>query len=156
MILAVLLAAGCSNDSAGVGSSPPDIKIEPLNSPGQITTLSSKLKSSKYILLDFWATWCSPCREAMPEIQALWEKYRGQGFEVLSISNEDRAAVEAFHRDMPTSYDIYLDPDSAASKTFQVENLPTFFLIKDGKIAWKLVGYAPGMLAQGIEPELKP
>jgi peroxiredoxin len=64
----------------------------------------------KVVLVNFWATWCPPCRKEMPDLQALYDKYRHQGFLVLSISDEDAAKVQPFIRERNITYPVLLDP----------------------------------------------
>lgn len=78
----------------------------------------------KVVLVNFWATWCPPCRKEMPDLEALYNKYKDQGFVVLSISDEDAAKVAPFIAENKISYPVLLDPGSKVHELFIVEGIP--------------------------------
>lgn len=96
----------------------------------------------KVILLNFWATWCRPCKEEMPAFEKLYVKYKDRGFVVLAVSiNRSKASIEDFLEDMDLSYPILMDDDSKVLKLYKVYSIPTTFLIdKTGFIVKKYHG----------------
>ena len=89
----------------------------------------------KVVLVNFWATWCPPCRKEMPDLQALYDKYKDQGLIVLSISDEDAAKVTPFIAERKISYPVLLDPGRKVNQAFVVEGIPkTFVYNRDGKL----------------------
>ena len=89
----------------------------------------------KVVLVNFWATWCPPCRKEMPDLQALYDKYKDQGFIVLSISDEEAAKVAPFIAERKISYPIVLDPGRRANEAFAVEGIPKSFVYdRQGKL----------------------
>jgi peroxiredoxin len=89
----------------------------------------------KIVLLNFWATWCPPCRKEMPDLQALYEKYKDQGFLVLSISDEEAAKVVPFISERKISYPVLLDPGRKVNDAFQVMGIPKSFVYdREGKL----------------------
>jgi peroxiredoxin len=89
----------------------------------------------KVVLVNFWATWCSPCRKEMPDLQALYEKYKDQGFAVLAISDEEAAKVTLFLAERKISYPVLLDPGRKVHELYQVEGIPKSFVYdRDGKL----------------------
>lgn len=89
----------------------------------------------KVVLVNFWATWCPPCRKEMPDLQALYDKYKDQGFVVLSISDEEMAKVSPFISDRKITYPVLLDPGRKVNDTFVVEGIPKSFVYdRDGKM----------------------
>jgi len=108
----------------------------------------------KVVLVNFWATWCPPCRKEMPDLQALYEKYKDQGFVVLSISDEDSAKVAPFIAEKKISYPVLLDPASKVHAAFFVEGIPKSFVYnRDGKLVAQSIDMRTrsqfqGMLAQ--------
>jgi thiol-disulfide isomerase/thioredoxin len=97
----------------------------------------------RYVLLDFWAVACGPCRDSMPALEAIHRDYRDQGLVILGIDvGEERPTVEIFLNKTPASYPIVLDTSSDVAKLFHVLVVPTFMLIDpDGKIVDGQVGF---------------
>ena len=97
----------------------------------------------KIVLLNFWATWCMPCRAEMPGMETLWQKYKEQGLVVAAVSVDEgsRGRIETFSKLFDLSFPILLDPESKVSDLYKVSNMPTSFLIdRNGKIISRIVG----------------
>lgn len=89
----------------------------------------------KVVLVNFWATWCPPCRKEMPDLQALYDKYKDQGFLVLSISDEGTANVMPFIKERNISYPVLLDPGRKVTELYQVDGIPKSFVYdREGKL----------------------
>jgi peroxiredoxin len=89
----------------------------------------------KVVLVNFWATWCPPCRKEMPDLQALYDKYKDQGFVVLSISDEDAAKVTPFIEERKISYPVLLDAGRKVAAIYEVEGIPKSFVYdREGKL----------------------
>lgn len=82
----------------------------------------------KVVLLNFWATWCPPCRKEMPDLEALYRKFKDQGFVVLAISDEDAAKVNPFLTERDITYPILLDPGRKVNEQFEIEGIPKSFV----------------------------
>jgi len=82
----------------------------------------------KVVLVNFWATWCPPCRKEMPDLQALYDKYKDQGLVVLAISDEEAAKVTPFISERKISYPVMLDPGRKVNDLYQVEGIPKSFV----------------------------
>lgn len=82
----------------------------------------------KVVLVNFWATWCPPCRKEMPDLQALFDKYKGKGLIVISISDEEAAKVKPFVEAQHITYPVMLDPGRKVHELFQVEGIPKSFV----------------------------
>ena len=101
-------------------------------------TISLESYKGKVVLLDFWATWCEPCVEELPTIEANYNKYHAQGFEVIAISVDQEEALRAFLEkyDLPWPQILDAHEKNGIAKTYGVRAFPTSFLIdKDGNIA---------------------
>lgn len=89
----------------------------------------------KVVLVNFWATWCPPCRKEMPDLQALFDKYKDQGFVVLAISDEDAGKVMPFIAERKINYPVLLDPGRKVNEAFVVEGIPKSFVYdRSGKM----------------------
>jgi Peroxiredoxin len=89
----------------------------------------------KVVLVNFWATWCPPCRKEMPDLDALYQKFKDQDFVVLSISDEEAAKVSPFIAERKISYPVLLDPGRKVNEAFVVEGIPKSFVYdRDGKL----------------------
>ena len=100
---------------------------------------------SKVVLLNFWATWCPPCRKEMPDLEALYLRFKDQGFVVLAISDEDAAKVSPFLTERNITYPVLLDPGRKVNEEFQIEGIPKSFVYDRGG---KLVAQSIDMRTQ--------
>lgn len=96
----------------------------------------------KVVLVNFWATWCPPCREEMPSMQRLKEQMAGRPFVMLGVnSGEPPDELEEFLKMIKVDFTILLDTDSAVTRRWKVFGLPTSFLIdRQGKVRYSLTG----------------
>lgn len=88
----------------------------------------------KVVLLNFWATWCVPCRTEMPSLEALYQRYQDRGLEVLAVNLDmlSTAGVEAFVQEGGVTFRIALDPSWSTARNYRVVGLPTTYLIDRG------------------------
>ncbi len=98
----------------------------------------------RVVFVNFWATWCAPCKEEAPALQRLHERLAAEGFAVLAISidtSAERAEVERFRDEFALGFPILLDPEKAAYEAYQVYGVPETFLIDPaGRVAERFVG----------------
>lgn len=89
----------------------------------------------KVVLVNFWATWCPPCRKEMPDLESLYEKFGTQGLVILGISDETPAKVEPFVHERKVTFPVLLDPDRKVNEMFIVEGIPKSFVYdRQGKL----------------------
>ena len=97
----------------------------------------------KVVLVNIWATWCPPCRQEMPSMQRLYEKFKGENFEILAVSidSEGREAVAPFMRKMNLTFPALLDPGETIRHLYGITGVPESFIIdKKGIVVEKIIG----------------
>jgi peroxiredoxin len=123
-----------------VGQAAPDFALKTLE--GTVVRLSEL--RNKVVLINFWATWCAPCRLEMPAMQQMHAEYQSKGFEVLAINIESDADKEVrdFVKELRLMFPILLDPDMQNTQAYQAMGLPISFLVdRHGVIRSKTIGY---------------
>jgi peroxiredoxin len=120
------------------GGPPPTLALKDLD--GRLHQLSDY--RGKVILINFWATWCGPCRDEMPSIQSLKETLAGRPFAVLAVNlDEPESRVKKFLSQMKVDFTVLLDPERKAARAWDARILPASFVIgPDGRIRYSLVG----------------
>ncbi|HLJ14450.1 MAG TPA: TlpA disulfide reductase family protein [Bryobacteraceae bacterium] len=94
-----------------------------------------KEQRGKVVVLNFWATWCPPCRKEMPDLESLYQQFKSQGLVILAISDEDAAKVKPFLAERRISYPVLLDPGRMVNELFQIQGIPkTFVYDRSGKL----------------------
>jgi peroxiredoxin len=98
-------------------------------------TWSLRQLKGKVVLVNFWATWCPPCRKEMPDLNTLYQRFKDQGFVILAISDEEADKVKPFIAERNISYPVMLDPGRKVNELFQVEGIPKSFVYdREGKL----------------------
>lgn len=123
------------------GSLAPDFSL-PVQGGGPDVSLAAL--RGKIVFVNFWATWCAPCREEAPSLERLYEQLHPEGFEVLAISidNADASsAIDSFRRDLSLSFPIPLDPSKRVYDAYQVFGVPETFLVDpEGRVLEHFIG----------------
>ena len=104
--------------------------------------LSLSALKGKVVFLNFWATWCGPCRAEMPSMEVLYGRYKEKGLEIFAVNcGEEQEQVLAFMKNNGLSFPAALDSDGKVSKSYGIQAIPTSFIIdREGKIIVRLVG----------------
>jgi thiol-disulfide isomerase/thioredoxin len=127
---------------------------EPLSGPAPDFTLKSRDGKNvrlsdlrgQVVMLNFWASWCGPCRQEMPLLDELSKRYGRAGFTLLGVNVEqDTAAGEKYLQDTPVSFPILWDPTSKVSQLYNIDAMPSTVMIdRDGNMRYLHRGYKPG------------
>jgi len=141
VVLLSPLLSGCSRKEkpAIAGNKAPDLTLTDLS--GRNVKLSSF--RGKVVLLNFWATWCPPCRQEIPSMMLLNKTFAGKPFQMLAVSEDSggKEAVEAYFKESGNSLPAFLDIDQSAGKIYGLTGVPESFVIdKNGVILKKVVG----------------
>ena len=91
--------------------------------------------NGKVVLVNFWATWCPPCRKEMPDLDALYKRFKNQGLVILAVDDEDASKVKPFLTERPVTYPILLDPGRKVNDLFHIKGIPKSFVYdRKGKL----------------------
>lgn len=94
--------------------------------------------AGKPLIVEFWATWCPPCRASIPHLNEVYKKYQSKGLEIIGVTNEDRPTVSAFLKGVPINYHVAFDSSGKFSKPFGIKGIPhAMILDKTGKVVWE-------------------
>ncbi len=139
-ILSIMAFAFSSNaETTQKRQTAPDFTLTSLD--GQKITLSSF--KGKVVILDFWATWCPPCRAEIPGFVEIYNKYKDAGLVIIGIAMDSENKVRSFVKSNKVTYPVVLGNGQLANLYGGIEGIPTTFVIdKNGKIANMHVGYA--------------
>lgn len=98
------------------------------------------------VMLNFWASWCGPCRQEMPLMDELYSQYKDLGFTILAVNvDENREEAHRFLDKVPVNYPILYDPESSVSELYEVQAMPTTVMIdRNGNARYLHYGYQPG------------
>lgn len=132
--------------------------------PFDLATLDGQINlkelKGKVVYLDFWASWCTPCRKSFPWMNKMQTRYQDKGLEIIGVSlDSKRKHTEAFLKKIPAQFTIALDPKGEVADAYHVQVMPTSFLIgRDGQVLWDHKGFrdsAADKLEQAIAEALK-
>ena len=140
MVLCLTLALSQGALAASKGQTAPNFKLPGIKS-GNLMSLKSL--RGKVVYLDFWASWCGPCRQSLPLLNDLRKELKSKGFEVLAVNlDEDKADAKAFLKQFPVSYPVLLDPKGKVPQKYDLPGMPTSYLIdRKGKIRSVHIGF---------------
>lgn len=138
LVLAALLLTGCRGKSGPVPA--PDFALKDLK--GSVVRLSDL--RGKILVLDFWATWCEPCKQSIPVFESFSRKYPGKDVEVVGISEDAYAEdVVPFVKAHKMSYRVLLDPDNAVQESYRIYGLPSTVIVdRKGMIRESWAGFS--------------
>jgi len=139
LVVSAVLAAASSAAPAHPKSAPPFVL------PGRAGTVALDSLRGRVVLVDFWASWCTPCRSSFPWMQALHEKYSRRGLTIVAINlDKDRAAADAFLEENPATFTVAFDPKGKTAEAYRVEAMPSSYLIgPTGTVLHAHAGFDP-------------
>lgn len=127
----------------------PDFKLA--NRAGGETSLAAL--RGQVVMINFWASWCGPCRQEFPALDQIYSRYKPMGFALVAINVEsEKSDAERFLGQRPVSFPILFDPDNKVSGSYGVSAMPTTVLVdRQGRVRWQHRAYKPGDEAQYVE-----
>jgi len=154
-VVVLILYAFQPGTPVGAGQTAPDVLLRLIEGGEQKSLASYR---GDVIVLDFWATWCAPCRFTMPKLNEFYKRYKHQGVTVIGVAVDidDYNKVVQSAREMGITYPIAADTSGEAKQYYHIRNLPTLFVIdKDGVIVLRLEGYDPQNSEKQLEEAVK-
>jgi peroxiredoxin len=135
-----------SGSGAGAAVTPasgaPDFTLPSLDGPN----LRLQEQRGRVVMINFWATWCAPCRVEMPHLARLYEKYRVSGFTVLAVNiDEDPHKAASLARQLGMRFPVLLDTEKKVSRLYDLSTMPSSVLVdRDGRVRYITRGYRDG------------
>jgi len=137
-----LLVPGGAARARVAGRDAPDFTLPTLTGPN----LRLAEQKGRVVMLNFWASWCGPCRREMPELEKLYGRYRASGFQLLAISvDEDPANAAGASSRMGVHFPVLLDGQRKVSRQYELDTMPSTVIIdRDGRMRYRHQGYHEG------------
>jgi len=143
IVLALVAATPPAQAAATPQAAAPDFTLRSADGGN----LRLQEQRGQVVLVNFWASWCGPCRQEMPHLSRLYDKYRASGFTLLGVNIDDdpRQASQAAAR-LGLKFPVLLDADKAVSRLYDLGSMPATVLIdRDGRVRYLHRGYREGM-----------
>jgi thiol-disulfide isomerase/thioredoxin len=140
LLLALALPAGSKTTRAVEAIPAPNFKL-----PTRDGTVSLDELRGKVVLVDFWASWCGPCRQSFSWMSGLAERNAANGFVVVAINlDKSREPAEAFLRELSPSFIVAFDPAGKTAEAYDVTAMPSSYLVgRDGRVVYRHAGFDP-------------
>ncbi len=141
--LAALLACSFAFSSSAFAESGGKHKAPGFKLPGQDKTIQLSDYKGKVVYLDFWASWCEPCKRSFPWMNDLQSQYAEDGFEIIAVNlDTSRKDAEEFLKKMPAKFDVAFDKSGKTAQAYNLKAMPSSFLIdRNGRLVHKSLGY---------------
>ena len=140
--LALAASAGLAMPAVAPTAPAPDFALRTLNGPN----MRLKEQRGQVVLVNFWATWCGPCRQEIPHLNKLYDKYRASGFVLLGVNIDDDAKAAAdLATKLGVKFPVLLDTDKSVSRLYDMSAMPATVLIdREGRVRYIHRGYRDG------------
>jgi len=124
--------------------------------PSKNGNINLKSLQGQVVYVDFWASWCSPCRKSFPWMNAMENKYKDMGFTIIAINlDKERNLADEFLKDVPHDFTIAFDPEGQTASAYEVRAMPSSYLIdKKGQIQYTHLGFRSDNKAE-LESHIK-
>jgi thiol-disulfide isomerase/thioredoxin len=148
LYLAIALATGGGMTATALAADPIGQAAPAFSLPlrGGSAPLGLDQLRGQVVMVNFWASWCEPCRKEFPLLDQIYKKYKPAGFTLIGVNVEPEAKdAEGFIAKTPVSFPIVFDKDSSVSKLYHVSGMPTTVLVdRKGMLRWVHRSYVPG------------
>jgi len=143
LLAAAFAMPGLADAAVKVGDPAIDFSLTPRGGGAPVSLSSLK---GQVVLINFWASWCGPCRQEFPLLDTIYKKYKKQGFTIVGLNVEpDQNDAEGFLKQNPVTFPILYDPKDEVSKRYGVGGMPSVALVdRNGVVRWLHKSYVPG------------
>jgi thiol-disulfide isomerase/thioredoxin len=150
-VLALSALAVTASHAIEAGEAAPDFELQGRQGPIKLSQYKGKT-----VYLDFWASWCGPCKQSFPWMNEMQSRYSGKGLQVVAINLDQKAAdATAFLGSTPARFDVAFDPSGATPKQYAIKGMPTSVLIgPDGRVIQTHSGFKDEQRAE-LEAQIK-
>jgi peroxiredoxin len=140
--VAFLVVAASASSAIAPTTPAPDFSLHAMTGPN----MRLRDQRGRVVMVNFWATWCAPCRQEMPHLNRLYQKYRSSGFVLLGVNvDEDASKAADVAAKLGITFPVLLDADKSVSKLYDLSTMPSTVLIdRDGKVRYVHRGYLAG------------
>ena len=138
----VAVAAGTASSAIAPQAQAPDFSLHSMSGPN----MRLQDQRGRVVMVNFWATWCAPCRQEMPQLNRLYQKYRSAGFVLLGVNvDDDPSKAAEVATKLGVTFPVLLDPEKNVSKLYDLSTMPSTVIIdRDGKVRYLHRGYLAG------------
>jgi thiol-disulfide isomerase/thioredoxin len=142
VMTALAVAVGAASAAITPAGTAPDFTLPSMGGPN----LRLQEQRGRVVMVNFWATWCGPCRVEMPHLARLYDKYRGSGFVVFAVNiDEDPRKAASLATQLGMRFPVLLDTDKKVSRLYDLSTMPSTVLIdRDGRVRYVHRGYRDG------------
>jgi peroxiredoxin len=143
LLAALTVCASIASSAVAPATAAPDFTLRAMNGPN----LRLQEQRGQVVMVNFWATWCGPCRQEMPHLNRLYEKYRASGFLLLGVNvDEDPRHAAEVATKLGVKFPVLLDTDKKVSRLYQLATMPSTVLIdRNGRVTHVHRGYTNGV-----------
>ncbi|HXO22830.1 MAG TPA: TlpA disulfide reductase family protein [Thermoanaerobaculia bacterium] len=143
LLLLLLSLAAPARSAAGRGEALDPPLAASFDLPTRTGTVALEALRAKVVLVDFWASWCGPCRQSFPWLSTMSERYAAGGLVVVAINlDKDRALAEAFLREFSPPFIVAFDPQGKSAEAFDVQAMPSSYLVsRAGRLVYSHAGF---------------
>ena len=136
------VVAGTASSAIAPATTAPDFTLHAMGGPN----LRLKEQRGRVVMVNFWATWCGPCRQEMPQLNRLYEKYKSSGFVLLGVNvDDDTSKAAEVATKLGVTFPVLLDTEKTVSKLYDLSTMPSTVIIdRDGKVRYVHRGYLAG------------
>ena len=136
------VVAGTASSSIAPSTPAPDFSLHAMSGPN----MRLQDQRGRVVMVNFWATWCAPCRQEMPQLNRLYQKYRSAGFVLLGVNvDDDPSKAAEVATKLGVTFPVLLDPEKNVSKLYDLSTMPSTVIIdRDGKVRYVHRGYLNG------------